>query len=296
MAALIAAEYPIYGRFGFGPATETARWLVDARDLRFRRELPGRIELIDPEVARFEAAALYDRVRENGVGMVSREGWRWDVETGQFLREGDAPPKSVLHAVCRDATGQVVGYTAYRFTEKWTNQRPDNTLHADAVIATDPIYEARLWKHLADHDWVTQIIGPEFDRLDALWRDLLVDRRLAVATNAWDFVWLRCSTRPRRSPRARMRRLIDRAARRGRGRLRGGQLRAAGRGGRDRRVLADRWSPRTSPSRWIGSARSTWADTPPPGSARSAWSRSTRAGAVERLSALFGVGSPRTTR
>jgi predicted acetyltransferase len=164
---------------------------VDARDLRFRRELPGRIELIDPAVARFEAAALYDRVRETGVGMVSREGWRWDVETGQFLREGDAPPKSVLHAVCRDDSCQVVGYTAYRFSEKWTNQRPDNTLHAVAVIAADPLHEARLWKHLADHDWVTQIIGPEFDRADALWRDLLVDRRMAVPTNGWDFLWLR---------------------------------------------------------------------------------------------------------
>ena len=39
VAGLVAAEYPIYGRFGFGPATETAQWLVDARDLRFRREL-----------------------------------------------------------------------------------------------------------------------------------------------------------------------------------------------------------------------------------------------------------------
>lgn len=191
MSALVASEYPIYRRFGFGPATETAQWLVDARDLRFRRELPGRVELIDPAVARFEAAALYDRAREGTVGMVSREGWRWDVDTGKFLREGEAPPRGVLHAVCRDEDGQVVGYAAYRFTERWTNQRPDNTLHVVALIATDPLYEARLWKHLADHDWVTQVVGPEFDRADALWRDLLVDRRMAVATNAWDFVWLR---------------------------------------------------------------------------------------------------------
>jgi predicted acetyltransferase len=191
MVALVAAEYPIYERFGFGPATEAAQWQVDARDLRFRRELPGRIELIDPVAARFEAAALYDRVRETDVGMVSREGWRWDVDTGQFLRAGDASPQSALHAVCRDDQGQIVGYAAYRFTERWTNQRPDNTLHAIALIATDPIYEARLWKYLADHDWVTQIIGPEFDRVDALWRDLLVDRRMAVPSNAWDFTWLR---------------------------------------------------------------------------------------------------------
>ncbi|HTJ68952.1 MAG TPA: GNAT family N-acetyltransferase [Actinospica sp.] len=191
MAALVAAEYPIYGRFGYGPATESAQWVVDARDLRFVRDLPGRVELIDAEVARFEAAALYDRIRRTQVGAVSREGWRWDVDTGQFLRDGDPAPLSVLHAVCRDESGQVVGYAAYRFTEKWTNQRPDNTVYVSVLVATDPLYEARLWKHLADHDWVTQAVGPEFDRIDPLWRDLLVDRRMIAQSSAWDFVWLR---------------------------------------------------------------------------------------------------------
>jgi predicted acetyltransferase len=191
LAALVAAEYPIYGRFGFGPATESAQWLVDARDLRFRRELPGRVELIDAQAARFEAAALWDRARAGMAGAVSREGWRWDVDTGQYLRDGAEPPKSFLHAVCRDEAGRVVGYTTYRFTDRWTNQRPDGTVHSAVLIATDPLYEARLWKHLADHDWVTQVVGPEYDRVDPLWRDLLVDRRMAAAANAWDFVWLR---------------------------------------------------------------------------------------------------------
>ena len=191
LAALVAAEYPIYGRFGFGPATESAQWLVDARDLRFRRELPGRVELIDARTARFEAAALWDRVRERMVGAVSREGWRWDVDTGQDLRDGSEPPKSFLHAVCRDEAGRVVGYTTYRFTDRWTNQRPDDTAHAAVLIAADPLYEARLWKHLADHDWVTQVVGPEYDHIDPIWRDLLVDRRMAAAANPWDFVWLR---------------------------------------------------------------------------------------------------------
>jgi predicted acetyltransferase len=191
LVGLVAAEYPIYGRFGYGPATEAAQWLVDARDLRFRRELPGRIELVEAPVARFEAAALYDRMRERTVGAISREGWRWDVDTGQQQHEGAEPPKGQLYAVCRDESSEVVGYTAYRFTERWTNQRPDNTVQVNVLIATEPVYEARLWKHLADHDWVTQVVGPEADRQDALWRDLLVDRRMAVATNSWDFTWLR---------------------------------------------------------------------------------------------------------
>lgn len=191
LAGLVAAEYPIYGRFGYSPATESAQWTLDARNLRFNRELPGTIELVDPATARTEAAALYDRIRERLVGAVSREDRRWDRDTGQNLPGGAEAPKAVLHALCRDESGQVVGYTSYRFTERWTNQRPDIEITTPLLIATDPFYEARLWKHLADHDWVTKVVGPEFDRVDALWRDLLIDRRMVVPSDSWDFVWLR---------------------------------------------------------------------------------------------------------
>ncbi|HEX4789689.1 MAG TPA: GNAT family N-acetyltransferase [Actinospica sp.] len=191
IAGLIAAEYPIYGRYGFGAASEAARWTVDARDLRFQRALPGTVELVDPAVARVEAEALWDRIRARQNGAVSREGWRWDKDTGQGLREGEFEPRDVLHALCRDEHGQTVGYTTYRHIERWTNQRPDNDLTATVLIATDPVYEARLWQYLAGHDWTSRVIGPEADRVDALWRDLLVDRRMAVPGNVWDFVWLR---------------------------------------------------------------------------------------------------------
>jgi predicted acetyltransferase len=191
VAALVAAEYPIYGRYGFGPATESAQWTVDARNLRFRRELPGRIELVDPDTALAEAPALYERIRSAQPGAVSREHWRWARDTGHDLPEGAAPPKDKVHALCRDEAGEVVGYVQFRFTERWTNQRPDNTIQAPNLFALNPLYEARLWKFLAEHDWVTEVVGPEIDRCDALWRDLLVDRRMAVASGIWDFLWLR---------------------------------------------------------------------------------------------------------
>lgn len=190
ISGLVAAEYPIYRRFGFGPAAESAQWTLDSRDARFRRELPGTVELLDPAVARVEAAALWNRIRAGQVGAISREDWRWDQETGQNTRDG-VTPQDVLHAVCRNADGRVVGYVAFKHLERWTNARPDNDLLASMLIATDPLYEARLWQFLADHDWTSRVVGPEFDRLDPLWRDLLVDRRLVVPSNAWDFVWLR---------------------------------------------------------------------------------------------------------
>jgi predicted acetyltransferase len=189
-AGLIAAEYPIYGRFGFGAATEAAQWTLDARHARFRRELPGTVELVDPLVARAEAAQLWDRIRADLPGAVNREDWRWDMDTGQNTRDG-AVPRDRLHALVRDADGVVVGYAAYRLGDRWTNQRPDSETNVPVLIAQTPLYEARLWQYLAEHDWTSQVIGPEFDRVDPLWRDLLVDRRMLVPANVWDFLWLR---------------------------------------------------------------------------------------------------------
>lgn len=191
VAGLIAAEYPIYRRYGFGPATEAAQWTVDARDLRFRCDLPGRMELVDADTALAEAPPLYDRVRAQLPGAVTREHWRWARDTGHDRFAGTPMPKDQLHALCRDDEGRIVGYVEYRFTERWTNQRPNNTIQATNLVAVDSLYEARLWKFLADHDWVTEVVGPEVDRFDALWRDLLVDRRMAVAGEVWDFLWLR---------------------------------------------------------------------------------------------------------
>ena len=190
LAGLVAAEYPIYGRFGFGPATEVAQWTLDARAAAFRTALPGTVEFVDAVTARAEVPALWDRIRAGMVGAVSREPWRWDRDTGQNQPVGTVL-KDVLHALCRDAQGRIVGYVAYRPVDRWTNQRPDGEIFVQTLIAENPFYEARLWQFLAEHDWVGRVIGAEHDWIDPLWRDLLVDRRAAWPANAWDFVWLR---------------------------------------------------------------------------------------------------------
>ncbi|MYS06611.1 GNAT family N-acetyltransferase, partial [Streptomyces sp. SID6041] len=55
IATLIAAEYPIYGRYGFGPASWAAEWSVDLRRAGLdprrsgRPEDGGRIDLTDAD-------------------------------------------------------------------------------------------------------------------------------------------------------------------------------------------------------------------------------------------------------
>jgi len=192
IAVLIAAEWPIYGRFGYGPATETADWTLDARCAVFVGDLPGTVELVDQATARAEGPVVYDRYRLLTPGNINREPVQWDYALNLVRRDGK-DPQDELYALCRDEEGTAVGFVRYSFgPEKWTNQRPDMKLRAIDLFATEARYEARLWKYLADHDWVSEVYTEErIGAADPLWRDLLVDRRVAWPKSAWEGMWLR---------------------------------------------------------------------------------------------------------
>jgi predicted acetyltransferase len=192
MAVLIAAEWPIYGRFGFGPATESADWTLDARSAQFSCELPGTVELVDQATARAQAPIVYDRYRRLMHGNIDRAGYRWDQMLNLMLREGKEDPREDLYALCRDDEGNSVGFARYKFgPEHWSNQRPDMKIKVGDLFATDLRYEARLWKFLADHDWVKEVYTESLGPADPLWRELLVDRRAAWLNGLWEGLWLR---------------------------------------------------------------------------------------------------------
>jgi predicted acetyltransferase len=46
MATLVAAEWPIYGRFGYGPAMDACAYEIDTTAARFRDPPTGAIELV----------------------------------------------------------------------------------------------------------------------------------------------------------------------------------------------------------------------------------------------------------
>ena len=73
VAALIAAEYPIYGRYGYGPATEAITLRVDTAAASWRDDSVGAVELVDAETWSKIAEELYDRVRVTVPGHLQRE-------------------------------------------------------------------------------------------------------------------------------------------------------------------------------------------------------------------------------
>ncbi|MGW3360480.1 GNAT family N-acetyltransferase [Streptomyces bungoensis] len=193
VATLIAAEYPIYGRFGFGPATWTTEWTVEVprAGLDPRWSGPGdggRIDLVDGEDVRKLGPELHERVRRAQPGAVSRGELWWQVNTGAvpFGRNWTEP----FYAVHRSASGEVEGMVSYRADDTWEGKQPLQTADVDWLIAATPAAERALWHFLCSIDWITRVKsgwrGP-----DDLLPLLLPDPRAARVTAHADWLWVR---------------------------------------------------------------------------------------------------------
>ncbi|MFD7321844.1 GNAT family N-acetyltransferase [Streptomyces sp. NPDC059875] len=195
VATLIAAEYPIYGRFGFGPATWTTEWTVDVRraglDPR-RTGRPadgGRIELTDAEEIRKIGPELHRRLAAVRAGIVERDTRSWDVRTGRAFTS--SPWTEPFYVVYRDEADQPQGFAAYTCDDKWEDgKQPLNTASVRDLIAVTPAAERALWLFLCSIDWITTVKSGN-RAPDDLLPLLLPDPRAARVTTQADMLWVR---------------------------------------------------------------------------------------------------------
>ncbi|MEU6062336.1 GNAT family N-acetyltransferase [Streptomyces sp. NPDC047097] len=195
LSTLIAAEYPIYGRYGFGPAAWSTEWTVDLRraGLDPRRSGPGdggRIDLVTPEELRKLGPDLFERARAVRHGMVSRSARWWERSTGMH-RIPEEPWKEPFFAVYRSASGEPDGYLAYTADDRWEDgKQPLNTATVRQLVAATPAAERALWLFLCSVDWIT-LVKTGHRAPDDLLPLLLPDPRAARVTTHADFLWLR---------------------------------------------------------------------------------------------------------
>ncbi|WP_229758702.1 GNAT family N-acetyltransferase [Peterkaempfera bronchialis] len=194
VAILIAAEYRIYGRFGFGPATRCGGLEIDLTRAGGLRSVPGaeggRIDFATMEEVRKVGPALFDRYRRTQPGAIERSEATWRLRTGDLRGSiGDwKEPFVVLH---RDAADQVTGMLTYSVADVWEGKRPDCTLVVHDHLALDRATAVALWRFAFSVDWVRRVevrdIAPD-DPLPLL----LDDPRAARATErSGDFMWVR---------------------------------------------------------------------------------------------------------
>ncbi|MEU8750090.1 GNAT family N-acetyltransferase [Streptomyces chartreusis] len=195
VATLIAAEYPIYGRYGFGPATWAAEWTVDVPraglDPRWAGpEDGGRIDIVDSADVRKIGPELHDRVRLAQPGATDRDDRWWQVATGA-VRLDRSPWTEPFFAVYRSAGGEVQGLVSYLADDKWGDgKQPLNTASVKWLIAATPEAERNLWRYLCSIDWITTVKSG-WRAPDDLLPFFLPDPRAARITTLADWLWVR---------------------------------------------------------------------------------------------------------
>lgn len=182
LAALWASEAPIYGRFGYGPAT-SRDVIAGARDaIRIDRPAEGRVSVIDGDAVADVLPAIFDRVRLATSGMLSRSAQWWehnivyDPESG---REGATARRYVVSEV----DGAPEGFAIYRQKANWDDFVPKGKVKVDEVVAATDQAHSALWSYLGQIDLFPIVEYWNLPTDDPLWWKLQ-NPRLVRRTNA----------------------------------------------------------------------------------------------------------------
>jgi predicted acetyltransferase len=200
VSALFAAEYAIYGRFGYGRAADDLRLEIPRgaalRDVPGATDHTVRIEHASRERHADLVARLHREAGRMPLGIegLNRPGWaaRETSELEATLWE-DAPvfrngrESRRIAVVERD--GEPRGYARLRRTLDWQAAGPRGRVETSEVVALDAAAARALWGVLLDLD-LSNVVAPFFVPVDDVVTELLVDRRAAVPRLA-DNLWVR---------------------------------------------------------------------------------------------------------
>ncbi len=188
VGTLVAAEWPIYGRFGYGPAAEAVRLDVDTRGLVIHGDRTGSVELVDRDTFRELAAEIYERHQASQPGAIGRPGWWWDVMLGHVEIQGRTTPTFLV--IGRDGSGRPDGFLSYVVRDHWDGQRPRNTLEVYDLLGVDSAASNRLWRYCLEVDWVATVSTRDHWVGDPV-RWILGDARAIGEHDRSDLLWVR---------------------------------------------------------------------------------------------------------
>jgi predicted acetyltransferase len=193
---LYASEYPIYGRFGYGPAIREGVWSLDTHGSGFHAGGDDRLEIATPSAELATTMReVYEAWRVRQPGEIRRRDFRWAIDIGVEESAWSSRWKGfvVLH---RDAAGNVDGYARYHAEDKWEQRQPRNLVHVDDLHALSDTAYASLWRFLADIDWAGVIRAERRSPSERLpW--LLTNARAASLSESGDGMWARLFDVPR---------------------------------------------------------------------------------------------------
>lgn len=218
VAALCASEPGIYGRFGYGCASEQLRLAIRRGEgllaPPFAAPAPGsapgsapdpdqdpdqgaapgpaqgqvRIRAAEPDQSRPELAKVYDAVLPHRPGMMTRDErwWTSALADPEWARRGSSPLRGI---VAEDNSGPR-GYALYSAQPDWGEDGvPAGILTIRELVSADPAATAAIWRDLLSRDLIAEVRA-RLRPVDDPVLQLLADRRRARAYLT-DGLWVR---------------------------------------------------------------------------------------------------------
>jgi predicted acetyltransferase len=191
LASLFASQAAIYGRFGFGLATQGLELDIQLDRAIFAPgfEPSGRVRLLPRDDALPLLHRIHDRwVRSRpGANPYAEGAFPW-----LFWEKKDKPE---FYAVHEDDDGTPDAFAVYRTKHRWPKGLPHVELQVRQLIATTPRATTAMWRFLFDVDLVARVRTHErpLDEpllwqleepraIRARWYDCLLARPVDIAT------------------------------------------------------------------------------------------------------------------
>jgi predicted acetyltransferase len=186
---LIAAEWKIYGRFGYGPYSWWTEWHVDSDRAQVVGDPVGSCELATKEDYDKAAEVVLGGAQATNPGCIERDEKRRQMIDGVDASPYHEQDKTMVWVVHRDDAGDPDGILQYTVKERWNGMQPASTVEVQDLVYLSPDAERELWRYLVDVDLVAKV---EVGTNEAsIVRHALADGRDVKAVGHWDHIWAR---------------------------------------------------------------------------------------------------------
>jgi predicted acetyltransferase len=203
LAVLLAAESSIYGRFGYGAATNIMSVEIERAWAKFTAAAAhiaanapvGGVQFISHDEALAMLPPLYHQANSWRAGTVGRNEtlWQFTLRQPQARGAGLGPRYYVVY---RNPAGEVEGAAYYRVVSRWEQALPRFTLVVEDLFAISPAARVALWSYCLRMDLVETVRMERLPMDDSL-RALLADPRRLRVTKVVDELWVRLVDVPR---------------------------------------------------------------------------------------------------
>jgi predicted acetyltransferase len=191
IAALWAAETPLYGRYGYGLASMHAFFRFRRGEGALSPSAPAdpalTLRLAEPGEVAADLAKVYADVAARQPGFFGRDDDWWErvLADPEEERHGAGP----LRCLLASGGDGVRGYALYRTVARWEEGTvlPDSAVSIWELISADPAAGAALWRDLLSRDLVTEVTADLRPADDPLLYQLHDSRRarLQLSDNLW---------------------------------------------------------------------------------------------------------------